>query len=177
MHDTGGHVPCATHPNVMTGLRCTRCGKPICPACAVRTPVGLRCPQCAGVRTAYSGPRDTRSLTIAGGASLVVALVVALLWQFMPDWGFYLSLLMGFGVVETVARFTNGRRGNDLILLGAVVITIGFAASRLLLMQRFGIDLTDLQQSARAVRVSRLTIMPDVVYMGLAYLIAWVRFK
>jgi hypothetical protein len=30
-----------------TRLRCAECQAPICPACFVRTPVGLRCPDCA----------------------------------------------------------------------------------------------------------------------------------
>ena len=30
-----GQVPCSYHPEVMTGLRCSRCGKPICPRCGV----------------------------------------------------------------------------------------------------------------------------------------------
>ncbi|MBL8128361.1 MAG: hypothetical protein JNM64_12030 [Chloroflexia bacterium] len=37
-----GAVPCAEHQEVETRLRCSRCGKPICPRCAVRTPVGMR---------------------------------------------------------------------------------------------------------------------------------------
>jgi len=32
---------------VATRLRCTDCGKPICPRCFVRTPVGLKCQECA----------------------------------------------------------------------------------------------------------------------------------
>lgn len=37
---------CYRHPEVETGLRCNRCGKPICPKCAQRSPVGFRCPDC-----------------------------------------------------------------------------------------------------------------------------------
>ncbi len=37
---------CANHPNVETSLRCNHCGKPICPKCAVRTPIGYRCKEC-----------------------------------------------------------------------------------------------------------------------------------
>ncbi|HYN88142.1 MAG TPA: tetratricopeptide repeat protein, partial [Ardenticatenaceae bacterium] len=37
---------CSVHPDRETMLRCNRCGRPMCPECAVRTPVGLRCREC-----------------------------------------------------------------------------------------------------------------------------------
>jgi hypothetical protein len=39
-------VFCINHPGRETGLRCNRCGDPICAQCAVRTPVGYRCKKC-----------------------------------------------------------------------------------------------------------------------------------
>jgi membrane associated rhomboid family serine protease len=42
---------CYLHPARETGLACSNCGRPICPECATQTPVGLRCPECAGRRT------------------------------------------------------------------------------------------------------------------------------
>ena len=38
---------CATHPGVETALKCSKCGRPICPKCMVETAVGARCPECA----------------------------------------------------------------------------------------------------------------------------------
>ncbi|MBM4465197.1 MAG: hypothetical protein FJ014_06560, partial [Chloroflexi bacterium] len=32
-------IYCSFHPTVETRLRCNRCGAPICPRCAVQTPV------------------------------------------------------------------------------------------------------------------------------------------
>jgi hypothetical protein len=37
---------CANHPQTPTSLRCNRCEKPICPKCAVKTPIGYRCKEC-----------------------------------------------------------------------------------------------------------------------------------
>ena len=42
---------CYRHPNRETGVSCSNCGKPICPDCMTPTPVGMRCPDCAGQRT------------------------------------------------------------------------------------------------------------------------------
>ena len=49
---------CYRHPEVETGVHCTRCGRPICPDCMVPAPVGHHCPDCvAEARSEYrKGP-------------------------------------------------------------------------------------------------------------------------
>ena len=42
---------CARHPDTTTRLLCGKCEAPVCPQCMVHSPVGVRCPQCANVRT------------------------------------------------------------------------------------------------------------------------------
>ena len=39
---------CYRHSDRETGVRCARCGRPICAECMVSTPVGVRCPECGG---------------------------------------------------------------------------------------------------------------------------------
>jgi membrane associated rhomboid family serine protease len=41
---------CYRHPGRETGVSCSNCGNPICPDCMTPTPVGMRCPDCAGKR-------------------------------------------------------------------------------------------------------------------------------
>jgi membrane associated rhomboid family serine protease len=41
---------CYRHPSRETGVACSNCGNPICPDCMTSTPVGMRCPDCAGQR-------------------------------------------------------------------------------------------------------------------------------
>ena len=188
-----GQVPCSYHPDVQTGLRCTRCGKPICPRCAVRSPVGLRCPDCAGVRGLPTYRTPANSLLRAAGGGLLVAIVVAVLWRFGPEWSFYLSLLLGFGVVETIARLTGNKRGRDLQVLAIGIVTFGLVLSRVLLTQRYGVTLEDLNSLEAAVRTEqvrqefrfpqpvdfllRIRLIPDLIYAALAYAIAWIRFR
>jgi hypothetical protein len=188
-----GQVPCSYHPDVQTGLRCTRCGKPICPRCAVRTPVGLRCPDCAGVRGLPTYRTPATSLARAAGGGLVAAVLVAVLWRFGPAWSFYLSLLLGFGVVETIARLSGNKRGRDLQLLAMGLVTVGLVLSRVLLAQRYGVTMEDLNNLEAAVRTEqvrqefrfaqpvdyllRIRLIPDLVYAALAYVIAWIRFR
>ena len=189
-----GQVPCSYHPNVRTGLRCSRCGKPICPQCAVRTPVGLRCPECAGVRGLPTYRTSASSLVRGAGAGLLVAIGVAVLWRFFPAWEFYLCLLLGFGTVEAMARFSGNKRGADLQLLAMGIVTIGLVLSRVLLAQRFGVSLGEINaleaqlvtpeiieefgfRGASVGDVLQLRLVPDLVYAMLVYLIAWVRFR
>lgn len=178
MQDSYGQVPCTYHPDVMTGLRCNRCSKPICAKDAVRTPVGLRCPECAGVRSLPSIRTSGDVLVKAIGGGILVAVVVAVLWRIAPEWYFYLSLAMGFGVVEAMAYLSKNKRGRDLQLAAILIITGGFVLSRVFLAQRYGIDLAQVNElTPFATRALQLRFVPDLVYIGLAYAIAWIRFR
>ena len=61
---------CYRHPNRETGLRCSRCGRPICGECAVPAAVGQLCPDDARNRVRVQGiGRSTRpvvTLTLLG---------------------------------------------------------------------------------------------------------------
>lgn len=72
-------VCCYRHPDRETGIRCTRCERPICPDCMVSASVGFQCPECvreAG-RTAPQ-PRTVAGGTIAGDQRLVTKILIGL---------------------------------------------------------------------------------------------------
>src|SRR3954463_10085083 len=52
---------CYRHPNRVTGVSCSSCGRPICPDCMTPTSVGMRCPECAKQRTKVHNMRNMRS--------------------------------------------------------------------------------------------------------------------
>lgn len=185
-----GEVPCTYHSDVQTGLRCSRCGKPICPKCSVRTPVGLRCPDCAGVRGLPTIRTSPETLIRAGAAALVVGIVTTILWYLLPEWKFYLSLLLGFGVAEAIAYVARGKRGADLQLLSVAVVTLVVIAVRLVLAQRYGLSLNDLSSSELIriiddgrIRIGtpreflQVTLIPDLLFAAMAYAIVWIRFR
>ncbi len=62
---------CYRHPDRMTGLRCTRCDRPICGECAIPAPVGFQCPECVHAATAAQ-----RTPTTVAGGQLITAPVV-----------------------------------------------------------------------------------------------------
>lgn len=41
---------CYRHPGRATNVSCSSCGRPICTDCMTPSPVGMRCPECAGER-------------------------------------------------------------------------------------------------------------------------------
>jgi hypothetical protein len=173
-----GEVKCTYHPGVMTRLRCSRCGKPICPRCGVRTPVGLRCPECAGVRGLPTYRTSSSSLLLAAGVGFAVALAVGVVWGYAPSWNFYLMLILGFGVAEAMAWAAKGKRGMDLQLVGIAAVAVGLVVGRAILAHRLGITWTEISNLVPGVQdVMYLNIIPDALFAALAAVIVWYRFR
>ena len=86
---------CVNHPKTETRLRCNRCGNPICPKCAVQTPVGFRCKQCIRGQQAifYSAtPLDYLIAVVIGlVASTVAAFIVGAVGIFFT---FFLTFML-----------------------------------------------------------------------------------
>jgi hypothetical protein len=173
-----GEVQCSYHPSTMTRLRCSRCGKPICPRCGVRTPVGLRCPECAGVRGLPTYRTDSTSLAKAFAIGGAVALAVGVLWGFIPQWNFYLSLLLGFSVAEAMAWAAKGKRGRDLQAVGIALVVAGLILSRAVIAQRIGLTWEEINQFPPYVeRLLYLRLIPDGLFAALSAVIVWYRFR
>ncbi len=107
-------VACLRHPQNQTRLRCATCEDPICPQCAVQTPVGQKCP------TDAKQPRSARAqgtpkqliwgVAYGFGAAVVLAVVLVLILRgtggFLAILGAYFA---GYGVGEAVRK---GAQGN-----------------------------------------------------------------
>jgi membrane associated rhomboid family serine protease len=78
---------CYRHPDVETGVHCTRCGRPICPDCMIPAPVGHQCPECvAEARREYRrGPG--RQIAVANVKStsvtklVLIAIAIGYVWE------------------------------------------------------------------------------------------------
>jgi len=171
-------VPCARHPKVQTRLRCSRCGTPICPQCAVRTPVGLRCPDCAGVRGLPTYATPGASLAKAAAFGVAAGVAFALLFAWIPQWNFYLTLALAFGTAELVARAANNKRGADLQVLAIAVVLGAMALGRVLLAWRLGLTWERVNTFSPYIEdVLRMSLTPDGIFAALAVLIVWYRFR
>ena len=117
---------CINHPQVETRLRCSKCGNPICPKCAVQTPVGFRCPQC--VRSQQAIFYTVTPLDY--GISVVVGLVISIIAAFiLSRVGIFLVLILGpvaGGVIAEVVRWAiRRRRGRWIWLVVGSCIVVG----------------------------------------------------
>jgi len=136
----------------------------------------MRCPDCAGTRSAVAA-NPARTLT-AAAAGLAVATVVGIGWGFSPNWQFYWALLLGFGTVETMVRLLTKRQGLDLQAIAIAIVFFGIVLSRVVLSQRLGVNLAEIESLRPAMqRALYLRPLPDLLFALLPILIAWVRFR
>lgn len=122
---------CINHPNRETLLRCGKCGQPICTECAIRHPVGLRCPQCAKLKKVptYDVPASyyLRALVAGLGTSVVCGVVAEVLPLFVPVLflSFFTGLVAGTIVAEVIGRVTKHKRGRGLQIVAGVCVVLG----------------------------------------------------
>jgi len=128
-------MKCATHPEIETNLKCGKCGKPICPKCMVQTPVGARCPDCAGLYKLPTYRVSAKHYLRAVGTALGMAIVCGVAWgligSFVPF--FFLNLLLaagaGYAIGEVVSLSVNRKRGTGLATIAGIAVAISYLVS------------------------------------------------
>ena len=127
---------CYYHPNRETVLRCNKCGKPICTECAIRTPVGYRCPDC--VRELQDKFYNATAADVVKGAAVAlvggafIGLATVLLIIFLGRFiffgflaAFFLGPALGGAVAELARRAMGKRRARNFPIIGDAVMMIG----------------------------------------------------
>lgn len=119
---------CDRHPDAETSLSCGRCGTPICPRCLVQTPVGARCPKCAGSKQLPTYAITPRQYFKATGAGLVLAIILGIVWTILWDIIPFFSLLLaagvGYAMGELISLSVNRKRGRWLQVIGVSSVTL-----------------------------------------------------
>ena len=115
---------CARHPETETNLSCGRCESAICPRCMVHAPVGVRCPDCAQVKTVptfdVSRPYLARAIGAGLGLAVVGSLVVGFLAAFIAGFFGLVGLLgVGYLVGWGISGAVNQKRGRALKAVAA----------------------------------------------------------
>ncbi|MFC9242957.1 rhomboid family intramembrane serine protease [Streptomyces sp. NPDC057136] len=107
---SGGPPTCYRHPGRETGIRCTRCERPICTECMVNASVGFQCPNCVregsgtGHHPAANQPRTLAGGTVAADPRLITKILLGInVAVFIAVWGreWLLDDLLLFGRAST----------------------------------------------------------------------------
>jgi hypothetical protein len=130
---SSGSLRCARHPHTETVLRCGRCETPICPRCLVATPVGARCPTCAGVKR-FSMLLKPIDLVRGIGFGLAAAAIGTLVLSFIPFLGVLGYAALGFGVGEAVSVGANRKRVRELPPIAVACLFVGYEIGLVLLL-------------------------------------------
>ena len=129
---------------------------------------------------------QTNSLILgrALGAGLAAAILIGVAWGFLNQaglgrgsttWDFWFSLVIGFGIAESVSWAAKRRRGSNLQIMAIGLVLLGFIVSRVIIVLR-ATQLLDGDVIA-AVLQDTITQPSMLAFLALACLIAWRRFR
>jgi len=156
---------CANHPNVETTLRCNRCEKPICSKCAIKSPVGYRCPECVKSQQKIFDTALWYDYITAFIAAAVCSAVAAILVRLISGIFFGLITLAlapfaGQIIARVIQFFIKNRRSRNLFYTAAAGIIVG--ALPMLLTEILGLFLYQISIG------SILPVVWQVVYLAMA---------
>ena len=129
---------------------------------------------------------DSSILVRAVGGGVAAALVIGIAWGLLNNaglgrygvvynWGFWFSLLLGFGVAESISFLAKRRRGTTLQAIGIGCVLLGFVVSRVVISARLGLPLS-LDQVALVAPFLGINLLA-LLFLALACAIAWRRFR
>lgn len=116
---------CANHPDRETGLRCNRCGKPICSECAVLTPVGYRCKQCIRDQQQQFETAKPFDFVLVTVLAAVGGGLGSLLLGMFSLWGLFLAPVVGGGLADVLQRIIRPRRSRNMPWFAAGGVVLG----------------------------------------------------
>lgn len=120
---------CSWHPERETLLSCSRCGRPMCPACARKHPVGLRCKDCAKeLRSPLYKVSPTQLLSgLALGTATAAAgsLIVGFLAGRFGWIGLLAAWAAGMVVGDATSRGAGRKRGRQLQAAAGAAAVLG----------------------------------------------------
>ena len=123
---------CYVHPNRETALRCNNCNRPICAACAVRTPTGYRCRECVKGQLKTFDTSEWYDYVLGFIVAAFLSGVASFLVTLIGGIGFFGWFLIAAGaptaavaIAEGVRLVTGRRRSRPLFITVAVGVVLG----------------------------------------------------
>lgn len=120
-----GALVCANHPDRETYLRCNRCNKPICNACAVLTPTGYRCKECVRGQQRTFDTAQSFDYLLAPGIALVLSFLGSYSAPVMQFFTIFIAPIIGMIIAELIRRVVSRRRSRLLFQLAAIAAAVG----------------------------------------------------
>jgi len=165
---TTGTLYCYVHPSRETSLRCNNCERPICAACAVRTPTGYRCRECVRGQQKTFDTSEWYDYVTGFAVATILSALAAFLVTLVGGIGFFGWFLIAAGaptaavaMAEGVRLVTGRRRSRSLFI--TVVIGVVLGAVPVVLFQVFTMNLFGI-----LFQVIYLVIAVPVVYSRLS---------
>lgn len=113
---------CYRHPKEETELCCGKCDRPICTRCMVQGPAGVRCPECASLKSNPLYRIDPLHFAFGVAVALILGLAGCIVYRLA-----FISLIVApiyGGFVGDMVLRASGRKQNRLL----VGVTIGCMA-------------------------------------------------
>jgi hypothetical protein len=123
---------CYVHPTRETALRCNNCNRPICAACAVRTPIGYRCRECVKGQQKVFDTSEWYDYITGFIVAVLLSALASFLVTFIGGIGFFGWFLIaagaptaGVAIAEGVRLVTRRRRSRVLFMTVAAAVVLG----------------------------------------------------
>lgn len=118
-------MQCYRHIKEETNVSCGKCDRPICPRCMIPGPAGMRCPECASLRSSALYKINPGRLILATICGLVVGVIGASVLSMMSFFVLFAGPIYGAIVAEVVLRVTGRKRGPIIEAIGVGSIIVG----------------------------------------------------
>jgi len=117
-------VVCEKH-GTETGLRCNRCGKPICGKCAIRTAIGYRCEECIKGQQKVFDTSETQDIFLAPAIAGILAFIGGLIVPRFGFWSIFIAPVAGTIIAEVIRKVINRRRSKEVFKAATIALVIG----------------------------------------------------
>ncbi len=119
---------CYIHKDVETGLKCTACGKHICPKCMVQSPVGYKCKECAQPKVTHLEQISAKQYILGGLVGLISGVGCTYFWFLfkcsLGILGYAAAYFIGFFVAKTIVLITGHKKGLRIQILAGMITAV-----------------------------------------------------